>query len=116
MWSPDTKLPANAPSSPDASLADASRVRRRLEELGGWGHLHVRSYGAHILVEPRPTNRVRDRDPIARLTALGHDAFGLAFRRNGGGWDPMVLIDTLDEIVSAMTAVIGAELRTSDAA
>jgi hypothetical protein len=55
---------------------------------------------------PSDREKPRDRDAIARLTALGEDIYGLSFRRAEGGWEPMVLIDTLDELVWEMAAAV----------
>ncbi len=85
------------------------RVRERLDELGDFGHLRVRGYGQHVLIEPSANPHIRDRDAIARLTPLGRDAYGLSFRKRGGGWEPIALIDTLDDIVVDMTIAIEVE-------
>lgn len=91
------KLSVSSESAGDALI---SRVRRGLDSLGDFTHLHVRSAGNHIVLESRANDRARA--PLARLTALGRDAFGLSFYGDGGTWEPMVLIDVLDEIVVAM--------------
>jgi hypothetical protein len=85
--------------------APVDRVCRRLASLE-CGHLRARNYGQHIVIEPTEREKPRDRDAIARLTALGDDVYGLSFRRAEGGWEPMVLIDTLDEIVWEMVAAV----------
>jgi hypothetical protein len=74
-------------------------VRGLLATIGDFGHLEVRPQGAHIVIGAPD-------DPLARLTALGPDTFGLAFRGVHGGWDPMLLVDTLEEIVHDMTAAL----------
>ena len=81
------------------------RVRDRLVACE-CAHLRPRLYGQHIVIEPSTSTKPRDRDALARLTALGDDVYGLAFRRPEGGWEPIVLIDTLDEIVWEMTAAM----------
>lgn len=81
------------------------RVSKRLAALS-CTHLRARIYGQHIVIEPSDRDKPRDRDAIARLTALGEDVFGLAFRREEGGWEAMVLIDTLDELVWEMVAAV----------
>jgi hypothetical protein len=78
---------------------NAERVRCLLATLGDFGHLEVRGQGAHIVIGAPD-------DPFARLTALAPDTFGLAFRATHGGWEPMLLIDTLDEIVHDLSAAI----------
>jgi hypothetical protein len=87
------------------------RVRTLLEMLDKLPFFTVRGYGQHILIDTRRGERTRDRDSVARLTALGHDAFGLSFRKPSGGWEPIVLIDTLDEIVADMTTVLETEMQ-----
>jgi hypothetical protein len=90
---------------PESSGSPVDRVCRRLASLE-CGHLRARNYGQHIVIEPTEREKPRDRDAIARLTALGEDVYGLSFRRAEGGWEPMVLIDTLDEIVWEMVAAV----------
>jgi hypothetical protein len=92
--------------SQDAAIVD--RVRQRLVAQG-CGHLHARSYKQHILIEPSADPKSRDSDAIARLTALGDDVYGLSFRREQGGWEPILFIDTLDEVVFDMTVAIAPE-------
>ena len=77
------------------------RVKRLLSTLGDFGHLEVRIHGSHVVIGP-PSGL------FARLTALGNDTFGLSFRAAKGGWEPMLLVDTLEEIVHGMTAAIEA--------
>jgi hypothetical protein len=81
------------------------RVRERLLAIECL-HLRARTYGQHIVIEPTTSAKARDRDALARLTALGDDVYGLAFRRPEGGWEPIVLIDTLDEIVWEMATAM----------
>jgi hypothetical protein len=78
------------------------RVRRTLEGLGNFSHLHVRSNGPHIVIAAQG-----GADPLARLTALGNDAFGLSFPQPGGRWD-MLLVDTLDDVVENVSVALAA--------
>jgi hypothetical protein len=91
------------------------RVSRRLAAIS-CSHLRARGYGQHIVIEPSDRDKPRDRDAIARLTALGEDVYGLSFRRAEGGWEPMVLIDTLDEIVWEMAAAVTPDVPEVDLA
>jgi hypothetical protein len=86
-------------------LAAIDRVRGRLAAIECF-HLRARTYGQHIVIEPTTSTKPKDRDALARLTALGEDVFGLAFRKPEGGWEPIVLIDTLDEIVWEMATAM----------
>jgi hypothetical protein len=93
------------PSPPSVPHPAIDRVRDRLAALECL-HLRARAYGQHIVIEPSTSTKTRDRDALARLTALGEDVYGLAFRGSRGGWEPMVLIDTLDEIVWEMATAM----------
>lgn len=86
-------------SSSSVKSAHVARVERRLATLGGFADLRVRGQGPHILIE-------RHAQPVARLTELGHEAFGLAFRGDDGRWEPMMVIDTLEELVVDVTVAI----------
>jgi hypothetical protein len=100
--------PAATTSTCPEEAAAIDRVRQRLVAQG-CGHLRARSYGQHILIEPSTHPKPRDRDAVARLTALGENVYGLSFRREQGGWEPILLIDTLDEVVFDMTVAISPE-------
>jgi hypothetical protein len=94
------------PSRPSVPHPAVDRVRERLAALECL-HLRARTYGQHIVIElSTASTKTRDRDALARLTALGEDVYGLAFRGSRGGWEPMVLIDTLDEIVWEMATAM----------
>jgi hypothetical protein len=80
----------------------ALRVKGLLETLGDFSHLHVRSNGPHIVIAAQGGS-----DPLARLTALGDDTFGLSFPQPGGRWD-MLLIDSLDDVVEDVSAALAA--------
>jgi hypothetical protein len=99
---------ATAPAADPQDSAVVDRVRQSLAAQG-FGHLRARSYGQHILIESAVRAKPRDRDAVARLTALGDDVYGLSFRRQQGGWEPILLIDTLDEVVFDMTVAIAPE-------
>jgi hypothetical protein len=81
------------------------RVRDRLAALECL-HLRARSHGHHIVIEPVTTTNPKDQDAVARLIELGSDVYGLAFRRPEGGWEPIALIDSLDEIVWEMATAM----------
>ncbi len=94
---------ASTPSgSPCIQDALVQRVRRGVDAAGDFAHLHVRTSGNHVVIESRPEGRAPGRTPLARLTSLGRDAYGLSFYQPGAGWEPIVLVDLLDEIVFTM--------------
>jgi len=74
------------------------RVKERLAVLGP--EVRVRCNGPHIVI-------AADSGPLARLTALGPDSFGLSFPQPGGQWD-MLLIDTLEDVVENVGVALAA--------
>jgi hypothetical protein len=80
--------------------AVVSRVRQQLRALGDHANLSVRSAGAHLVIAPR------EGAPLARLTRLGDEAWGLSFRDEAGRWEPMLLVDELDAVVTSMSAAL----------
>jgi hypothetical protein len=92
------------------------RVRRGLDARGEFAHLHVRAAGPHVVIESRTSSRAEGKAPVARLTSLGRDAYGLSFYDPGAGWEPIVLVDLLDEIVDTMLGGLDPDSARSDAA
>ena len=80
------------------------RVRDRISELG-CGEVWARAAGAHVLIG------LRGSEAYARLTPLGGASFGLSFRgvaSESSGWDPLLLVDTLCEVVEHALVAGGA--------
>ncbi len=89
----------NHHSFPDESV---DRVRRTLC-AHACGHLNVRCERGHLLIEPAGG------DAIARITAYGENAFGVAFPEPDGGWSPVLVVGALETVVAGVTASIDAE-------
>lgn len=89
-------------TAPSLARTMVEKVKSRLVLLGDFAHLHVRSNGPHIVIAEQGGAA-----PIARLTHLGPDTFGLSFPQPGGRWD-MLLIDSLDDVVENVTVAIAA--------
>ena len=68
----------------------------------------MKKLGQHLVID-------RTGEPVARLTELGHDAFGVAFRGARGAWEPMALIDTLEELLSDVAIALDLVPTTSAA-
>lgn len=85
------------------------RVRRHLAKrpwAGGSDHVQLSTSGAHVLVAAERL--------VARLTALGPGAVGLSFREPNGRWQPIVLIDTLEEIVDDLATAMAPPVEYYD--
>ena len=82
----------------ESSGVIVDRVCHHLVELGAVDGWRVTNHGPHAVVTVRGTT--------ARVTPLGQDAYGLAFRDARGRWAPMLLVDTLDAIVADLVAAV----------
>jgi hypothetical protein len=96
--------PGAAESSSGGGAAAIDRVRRNLQALG-CAHLRARMQGEHVVIDRDQPSR--GRSSVARLTAMGRDGFGVAFRTANGGWEPMLLVDTLEVVVAGISAAFG---------
>ena len=77
-------------------------IDRIKDRLGSFPNLLVRSSGPHVVIAEGANAA-----PVARVTALGDDQFGLSFPDRTGKWD-MLLIDTLDGIVENVSVAVAA--------
>jgi hypothetical protein len=77
-------------------------IDRIKDRLGSFPNLLVRSSGPHVVIAEGANAA-----PVARVTALGEDQFGLSFPDRTGKWD-MLLIDTLDGIVENVSVAVAA--------
>jgi hypothetical protein len=92
---------ANANAIANANANEAGGAARAADRVREWLaltelELQVRAHGAHVVLAAGGS-------VVARLTALGHDAFGLSFPGPRGRWE-MLFIDTLDEVMSDLTS------------
>ena len=64
----------------------AAELERQLATLTGHELAKVRPYGKHLLIQMHRGEAV---DTIARLTAIGRNAYSSAFRTHTGRWEPL---------------------------
>ena len=75
----------------------ARHAEAAIRTRGAYEHVHVRPRGGHLVVE---TDTPEGPWPVARLTRLGADEFGLSFRRHTGRWEPMPFAGPLHNVVA----------------
>ena len=93
----------------EAGMTLVDRVHDAIAQLApavaGGPDVWARSAGPHVLMG------LSGDEAFARLTPLGGALFGLAFRAleatgEGGGWEPLLLVDDLPSVVEhALVAV-----------
>ena len=87
-------------AKPRRSRPVIRRVKAQLAALGDYAHLCVKRTGTHLLIAQV------EGAPLARLTRLGEEAWGLSFRDGEGRWEPILLVDGLDGVVTSMSAAL----------
>jgi hypothetical protein len=79
----------------------AADLQRKLRSLLGHEQIVTQAYGRHLLIK-----RVDDDEPtvVARLTELGRNRYGAAFRSHTGRWEPLPGTGSLDEMTEVVVA------------
>ncbi|HLA24434.1 MAG TPA: hypothetical protein VJ206_03495 [bacterium] len=93
--------PASAPTE-----QDAEHLRREIHTLGDYAHVGVRAERGHLLICP-------DDEPVARLTPLGNEQYGLSFHSHTGRWEPMPFAGDLPQQARNIVSALGMYLERS---
>lgn len=85
------------------SKHSATTLQCRLRSLLGHEQIVTQAYGPHLLIK-----RLDDAAPIvvARLTEIGRNRYGAAFRSHSGRWEPLPGTGTLDEMAEVVTTLL----------
>ena len=87
---------------PKASDFDLDRLQDMLERQDGLGHLTVRKYGAHLILESEGQDGSRKH---ARFTAVSRQYWTIGFPDHRGRWEKTPYRGTLREMLDlTMTA------------
>jgi len=89
----------------------ASELQRQLRALLGHDQIVTQAYGAHLLIK-----RLDDQDPIvvARLSELGRNLYGAAFRSHSGRWEPLPGSGPLDEMAQLVVTLLEPYLQPNN--
>ena len=81
----------------------AAELQRQLRGLLGHEQIGTQAYGRHLLIK-----RLDDEDPtvVARLTELGRNRYGAAFRSHSGRWEPLPGAGSLDEMAQLVVTLL----------
>lgn len=99
-----------------ARISTVERVREKMASLG-CERVWARGAGSQVLIG------LRGHDAYARLTPVRESLFGLAFHDeespadapSGRGWHPLILVDTLEDLVEHALIAEGALPLATDA-
>jgi hypothetical protein len=81
----------------------AAELQRQLRSLLGHEQIVTQAYGRHLLIK-----RLDDEEPtvVARLTELGRNRYGAAFRSHSGRWEPLPGTGSLEEMADVVVTLL----------
>jgi hypothetical protein len=75
---------------------------------GGYDHVTVRRQRGYLYVH------AGDDIPVARLTPLGDNTYGLSFHHHTGRWEPMPFQGNLAHLAKTLISTLGPYLRLAE--
>jgi hypothetical protein len=86
----------------------AAELQRQLRTLLGHEQIVTQAYGHHLLIK-----RLDDEEPtvVARLTGLGRNRYGAAFRTHNGRWEPLPGTGSLEEMAYVVVTLLHPHLQ-----
>ena len=87
-------------STPVAAL-EADALQRALHALGDYAHVAVRAERGHLNIF------IDDGAPVARVTPLGANQYGVSFHSHTGRWEKMPFVSDLDHLAHDLVAALG---------
>ena len=81
----------------------AAKLQQQLRSLLGHEQIITQAYGRHLLIK-----RLDDEEPtvVARLTELGRNRYGAAFRSHSGRWEPLPGTGSLEEMADVVVTLL----------
>jgi len=81
----------------------AAELQRQLRSLLGHEQIVTQAYGRPLLIK-----RLDDEEPtvVARLTELGRNRYGAAFRSHSGRWEPLPGTGSLEEMADVVVTLL----------
>jgi hypothetical protein len=98
-----TKRPARTDPTPDKAV----QLTAAIYALGDYKHVTVEA-------QPGFLNVLADEEPVARLTRLGEDQYGLSFHQYTGRWEPTPFTGDLAHLAGVLVTEFGAYLAPYD--
>ena len=76
-----------------------------IQAEGDYGHVTVRRHRGYLYVH------AGDDIPVARLTPVGDDTYGLSFHHHSGRWEPMPFQGGLAHMAKTLVSTLGPYLE-----
>jgi hypothetical protein len=90
------------------SAPEADALQRALHALGDYAHVGVRAEHGHLNIF------IDDAVPVARVTPLGANQYGLTFHSHTGRWEKMPFVGDLVHLAHDLVAALGPYLERPD--
>ena len=86
---------------------EAAQLTAAIHALGDYKHVTVEAQRGSLYVHA-------DEEPVARLTRLGGDQYGLSFHQHTGRWEPTPFTGDLAQLAGVLVTEFGAYLASYD--
>jgi len=86
---------------------EAEQLAAAIHALGNYGHVTVEAQRGLLCV-------LADEEPVARLTPLGREQYGLSFHQHTGRWEPTPFTGDLAHLAGVLVTEFGAYLESYD--
>jgi hypothetical protein len=90
------------------SSLEAAALQRALHALGEYAHVAVRAERGHLNLF------IDDDAPVARVTPIGANQYGLSFHSHTGRWEKLPFIGDLVPLAHDLVTVLGPYLQRAD--
>lgn len=87
--------------------AEAAQLAAAIHVLGNYSHVTVEAQRGLLYVHV-------DEEPVARLTPLGADQYGLSFHQHAGRWEQTPFTGDLTRLAGVLVSEFGAYLASWD--
>jgi hypothetical protein len=87
------------------SAGEAEQLAAAIHARGSYSHVTVESQRGLLYVHA-------DEEPVARLTPLGPDHYGLSFHQHTGRWEPTPFTGDLPHLAGVLVTEFGAYLAS----
>jgi len=100
--------PRTRTRSTPVSLLEADALQRALHGLGDYAHVAVRVERGHLNIF------IDDGAPVARVTPIGANQYGLSFHSHTGRWEKMPFVGELIPLAHDLVTALGPYLERPD--
>ena len=94
--------------STPVSALEADALQRALHGLGDYAHVAVRAERGHLNIF------IDDGTPVARVTPIGANLYGLSFHSHTGRWEKMPFGGALVPLAHDLVTALGPYLERPD--